>query len=68
MKTVIAQRASDKTNDWPIWFVSDGGLNVTAPVGFALTQGFSFNHGQVFARKQIAEHMAEAWNAWEQST
>lgn len=34
-----ARSASDKTDDWPFWFVADderGGLNVTAEVADAL--------------------------------
>ena len=35
MSRFYARSASDKTDDWPLWFVADerkGGLNVTAPL------------------------------------
>lgn len=39
MKRYYARSASDKTDDWPFWFVADeqrGGLNVTAEIADAL--------------------------------
>ena len=42
MTRYYARSASDKTDDWPYWFVADsqrGGLNVTAETGRDLKTG-----------------------------
>lgn len=51
-----ARSASDKTDDWPFWFVADdsqGGLNVTAEVAEA-TQSLCHRPGAV---------LREPWDA-----
>ena len=59
---VTARSASDKTDNWPVWMVWSGTLNVTGPVFEALTGRDA--QGQVFANRTACEHMAEAWIAW----
>ena len=60
-----ARSASDRTEDWPFWFVADsnkGGLNVTGPLFEKLTGERA--HGAVFAprdeAKLIAAHANQA--------
>jgi hypothetical protein len=44
--------------------VWDGQTNVTNKVGFALSHGHSFQHGEVLVTMPIAKHLADAWNEW----
>jgi hypothetical protein len=62
MSRVTAQQVSG-----PLWMVWDGSTNVTAPVGHAVMQGHAFNTGAVFCPRGVAEHLVDAWNAWEVS-
>lgn len=59
----FARSASDKTDDWPVWFVADrqkGGLNVTAEL---IRQHFDPDHkGAVFSSRRGAELIAERAN------
>ena len=56
----FARSASDKTDEWPDWFVADrqkGGLNVTAEL---IRQHFYPDHkGAVFSDRHGAETIAE---------
>lgn len=55
----FARSASDRTEDWPFWFVADskkGGLNVTASLFERLTGERA--HGAVFAPRGEAELIA----------
>lgn len=59
-----ARSASDRTDDWPFWFVADiqrGGLNVTADL---IRKHFDPNHaGATLALKADAIAIAEKANA-----
>lgn len=59
----FARSASDRTGDWPFWFVADrqkGGLNVTAEL---IRQHFDPDHkGAVFSDRHGAEMIAERAN------
>ena len=54
-----ARSASDRTDDWPFWFVADaqkGGLNVTAVLALQ-----HLNHdakGQTLCNRDYAEYLA----------
>lgn len=59
----FARSASDKTNDWPWWFIADknrGGLNVTGEVFDML--GIPFKLGSVFTHRLQATEIAELAN------
>ena len=56
--------ASDKTDDWPWWFVADkqlGGRNVTSEVATLLNIPRKFP-GATLCAKEYAEHLAEEAN------
>lgn len=61
---VVARSASDRTDDWPFWMVWDGYVNVTNKVVLALVGGSALEQGIVLVPRELAEHLAEAWNAW----
>ena len=54
-----ARSASDRTDDWPFWFVADaqkGGLNATAEL---VRQHCNVNHkGATLCSRAYAEHLA----------
>jgi hypothetical protein len=59
-----ARSASDRTDDWPFWFVADsqrGGLNVTNEL---VREHFPKLHrpGAVFLPREFAEGLAAAVN------
>ncbi|MGQ4812352.1 hypothetical protein ACCZ74_08645 [Agrobacterium vitis] len=57
----FARPASDKNENWPLWFVADrqcGGVNVTGRIAEEMTGISSF--GGVFDYKATAETLA-AW-------
>lgn len=47
----FARSASDRTDDWPFWFVESGGLNCMSGPG-----------GAVLTSREVAEGLARAWN------
>lgn len=58
-----ARSASDRTDDWPWWFVADkklGGLNVTMEVCKLLNRPPV--HGATLCARQSAEQLAEEAN------
>lgn len=58
-----ARSASDRTDDWPFWFVADrkrGGLNVTSEVADLV--GVKRGAGQVLVNKESALNIAARSN------
>lgn len=59
----FARSASDRTQDWPFWFVADrqkGGVNVTGKVLEKVTGERS--HGAVLASRSVALWLADRAN------
>ena len=58
-----ARSASDRTDDWPFWFVADaqkGGLNVTAEL---VRQHLNIDaKGQTLCSRRTAKHLATIAN------
>lgn len=48
-----ARSASDRTEDWPFWFVEANGVNCMSGT----------SHGAVFTTREIAERLASEWNS-----
>lgn len=60
---VIARSASDRTDEWPYWFVADAdhpGINITSRIASAL--GYDWRLGAVLADRETAEKIAREWN------
>ena len=61
-----ARSASDKTDDWPFWFVADkqqGGLNVTNKLLKKFCEAFyEANKGEVLISKKDAAWLADKGN------
>ena len=61
-----ARSASDRTDDWPFWFVADsskGNVNVTADI---IRQHIRPNRkGRVFVPRVLAQDLADMANAAE---
>ena len=63
MSRYIARSASDRTDDWPFWFVADGsptGLNVTNQL---MRLAGSECGGAVFTNKPSAQALADWANS-----
>lgn len=60
---VIARSASDRTDNWPFWYVaaSRDSLNITGQIARDL--GYNFRPGAVLTSRDDAMLLAEQWNA-----
>lgn len=58
---ITARSASDRTDDWPYWFVTspDHLLNITGPALLALGVDIG---GKTLVSREFAEALANTWN------